>query len=274
MTCAQSTMMRSDVRYSRPREPGPTSNLRDNNPLHFETQVFDNSNMSTQGQRLKEVRIERGLSKADLQRACGLKSSSTLTELENDLHPKSPHLPRIAEELGVNTVWLTEGRGPKYPGKGIVNLVEKPDPNKVLESDVELADNLALVIRAFARATPFGRKQILRAAANAEKAAASGQQSLAIDHVAPKQEKSDNFVTWVVDSTNFAPPDAKAYYFDVPHCGFKETKNTWNYGNTFKKFVDALAQSERTAKEKGLDTSKPSGNSNKVEPKSRRRHQT
>lgn len=80
---------------------------------HVETQVMDNQTMMTLAQRLTNTREEKGLSKADLRRLAGLKSPSTLTELESGQRTESPQLPKIAAALGVEVMWLQHGTGPK-----------------------------------------------------------------------------------------------------------------------------------------------------------------
>jgi len=79
-------------------------------------QVFDNEKMNTLSERLIEARNDKGWKKADLKRAAGLKSPSTLTELENGLRTESPQLIAIAAALGVSPMWLQHGKGSKYAG--------------------------------------------------------------------------------------------------------------------------------------------------------------
>jgi len=78
-----------------------------------EPQAFDNPNMSTLAERLRTAREEAGLSKAELGRKAGVRSASTLTELERGEVKDSAQLPAIAEVLGVDVLWLQHGRGPK-----------------------------------------------------------------------------------------------------------------------------------------------------------------
>ncbi|WP_434513803.1 S24 family peptidase [Dechloromonas sp. ARDL1] len=63
--------------------------------------------------RLIDARDRLGWKKSDLRRAAGLKSASTLTELENGTIKDSPQLPTIAYALGVEVLWLQHGIGPR-----------------------------------------------------------------------------------------------------------------------------------------------------------------
>lgn len=80
-------------------------------------QECDYSNMQkeliTLADRLIDARSRLGWKKADLRRAAGLKSASTLTELENGTIKDSPQLPKIAYVLGVEVLWLQFGTGPR-----------------------------------------------------------------------------------------------------------------------------------------------------------------
>jgi transcriptional regulator with XRE-family HTH domain len=75
--------------------------------------------MKTLAERLKEAREDKGWKKADLMRAAGINSRSTLTQLENGTIFKSPQLPSIAAALGVEVLWLQLGRGQKR--RGLIN---------------------------------------------------------------------------------------------------------------------------------------------------------
>lgn len=80
-----------------------------------EVQECDDPAMKkTLSERLIECRQERGWKKSELQRRAGLKSSSTLTELEKGTLLNSPQLPAIAAALGVEVLWLQSERGMKY----------------------------------------------------------------------------------------------------------------------------------------------------------------
>lgn len=69
--------------------------------------------LNTLADRLKACREEIGMTKAELRRRAGIRSASTLTELEKGEIQDSAQLPAVAEALGVEVLWLQQGRGPK-----------------------------------------------------------------------------------------------------------------------------------------------------------------
>lgn len=68
--------------------------------------------MSSLRERLIEARTDAKLSQADLARraACG---QTTIASIENGRNKSSTVLPRLAAVLGVEVLWLAEGRLPK-----------------------------------------------------------------------------------------------------------------------------------------------------------------
>jgi phage repressor protein C with HTH and peptisase S24 domain len=68
------------------------------------------------GKRLREARQNARLSQAELARRTGL-TQPTLSALENDSSRGSLSIAQIADTLGVNPLWLAEGRGPQYLSK-------------------------------------------------------------------------------------------------------------------------------------------------------------
>ena len=93
-----------------------------------EMEVKDHLSMNTLAERLISARGEKGWRKADLQRAAGLKSPSTLTELENGSATESPQLGKIASALGVEVLWLQYGKGPRHAPRGLLYAPQKIDP--------------------------------------------------------------------------------------------------------------------------------------------------
>ena len=73
--------------------------------------------MENLADRLKKALADKGWNKADLRRAAGLNSPSTLTELISGKRKQSPQLPVIAEALSVSVIWLQHGRGPENSAK-------------------------------------------------------------------------------------------------------------------------------------------------------------
>ncbi len=68
--------------------------------------------MTTVSSRLKELRTELGLSQAELAKRAHLKNQSIIGALESGYRKKSSHIPAIAKALGVEALWLAEGKGP------------------------------------------------------------------------------------------------------------------------------------------------------------------
>lgn len=72
--------------------------------------------MTTLAERIQEALDEAGFLAADLARACGVKPPSVSAWLSSETKSlKAATAIRAAEFLGVNQLWLTEGRGPKRP---------------------------------------------------------------------------------------------------------------------------------------------------------------
>ena len=64
--------------------------------------------------RLKQCREEKDLTQAELAKKAGLKNQSIIGSLESGHRKNSTHIPAIAEALGINALWLSEGKGHKY----------------------------------------------------------------------------------------------------------------------------------------------------------------
>lgn len=75
--------------------------------------------LNTLSARLIEARTDKGWNKTELKKAAGLKSASTLTDLESGARTQSPQLPLIADALGVEVLWLQHGKGQKK--RGLIN---------------------------------------------------------------------------------------------------------------------------------------------------------
>lgn len=86
--------------------------------------------MSTLAERINEALNERGAIAADLARACGVKPPSVSAWISGGTKSlKAATALRAAEYLGVNQLWLTEGRGPKRPGAAPPSAL--PEPSNV-----------------------------------------------------------------------------------------------------------------------------------------------
>jgi transcriptional regulator with XRE-family HTH domain len=99
--------------------------------------------MKNLSERLKSARDEKGWRKADLMRAAGLKSASTLTDLETSKAIHSPQLPKIAAALGVNVLWLQHGTGDRYalPARSAEPMME-PSNNDPISSALNELERL------------------------------------------------------------------------------------------------------------------------------------
>lgn len=73
----------------------------------------DNQRTMHTGERLKEIRKEKKLSQGQLAKLCGL-AQSTIADLERNRNTGSSKIAVIAKTLGVNALWLSEGKGNKY----------------------------------------------------------------------------------------------------------------------------------------------------------------
>lgn len=71
--------------------------------------------MSTMGDRVRQVRNERGWTQKELAKRAKVKQS-VISALENG-QPGTPFIVEIADALGVNVYWLRKGRGPKLLSK-------------------------------------------------------------------------------------------------------------------------------------------------------------
>ncbi|HHZ56505.1 XRE family transcriptional regulator [Xanthomonas vasicola] len=67
---------------------------------------------TTIGDRIREARKARGLSRPDLAKLSGIKYP-TLAGIENNDQTGTTQLPELAEALGVNVRWLQSGMGPR-----------------------------------------------------------------------------------------------------------------------------------------------------------------
>nr|WP_281719947.1 LexA family transcriptional regulator [Nitrosomonas nitrosa] len=68
--------------------------------------------MENLANRLKQCREEMGLTQIELAKKARLKNQSIIGSLESGHRKNSRHIPAIAEALGINALWLAEGRGP------------------------------------------------------------------------------------------------------------------------------------------------------------------
>lgn len=119
------------------------STSRNNTLRPVETQQCDHSEMSTLAERITSIRTGRGWRKSELQRRAGLKSASTITELENGTIIDSPQLPLIANALGVNVMWLQFWRGKKDVGGQQVGQAETASLGQIAIDIATIADTFS-----------------------------------------------------------------------------------------------------------------------------------
>lgn len=95
--------------------------------------------MASVGERIKERRTELKLKQGEVAKRAGI-SQATLSDLENDPRAKTREVAKIAAVLGVNALWLAEGRGEKIPD-GTAPVIQYEVPANVLR----LAETLLLL---------------------------------------------------------------------------------------------------------------------------------
>lgn len=71
--------------------------------------------MDTLAKRLKQARKESGMSQDELASKCGM-TRGGIGHLETGRRDGTTNIAQIAYALGVNALWLIDGKGPKYPG--------------------------------------------------------------------------------------------------------------------------------------------------------------
>ena len=110
-----------------------------------DTKVANKTNtivsMDTLASRLKAARNEAGLSQDELAVKAGM-TRGGIGHLETGRRDGSTHLPKIADALGVNALWLAEGKGPKEPLKFPVleKMQSEPQPDDFLPSEMDYVD--------------------------------------------------------------------------------------------------------------------------------------
>lgn len=94
--------------------------------------------MNTLSERLKSARNELGVSQEKLVNMAGLKNQSIIGSLESGYRKDSTYIPRIADALGINALWLSTGKGEKYKNKKIPEgaktyIVSDPKKQAIIE---------------------------------------------------------------------------------------------------------------------------------------------
>ena len=95
----------------------------------IDSDADENQGMDTLATRLSQAREESGLSQTELAERAGC-SQGLVGNLETSRQQSSAKLPRMAQVLGVEALWLAEGKGPKKKndaGKPAVKAVTPGD---------------------------------------------------------------------------------------------------------------------------------------------------
>ncbi|MGV3742264.1 MAG: helix-turn-helix domain-containing protein [Burkholderiaceae bacterium] len=95
--------------------------------------------MASIGERIKERREELRMKQSELADRVGI-SQPTLSNLESDPTAKTREVAKFAAVLGVDALWLAEGKGNKIPD-GTAPVIQYEIPPKVLR----LAERLILL---------------------------------------------------------------------------------------------------------------------------------
>lgn len=89
-------------------------------------------NMTTFQERIDEAARDKGLTRSALAKLLDMtRSNMTHWFGGRAVNPKADAVARAAEILGVNSLWLSSGKGPKHPtdkeGKAVKPMKVKPD---------------------------------------------------------------------------------------------------------------------------------------------------
>jgi transcriptional regulator with XRE-family HTH domain len=112
------------------------------------------------GMRLRAERTGETVSAADCARAAGVSPAAVSLWRKDENQISSTYARKLADYFGVDPVWLETGNG--YPER-------EKNLRASLESERATADQLTTLIKHFYSATPYGRDQLLDAAASVEK---------------------------------------------------------------------------------------------------------
>ncbi|MEM8499920.1 MAG: helix-turn-helix transcriptional regulator [Pseudomonadota bacterium] len=82
--------------------------------------------------RLLQARKEAGKTQPQVADHVGM-SQPAYSELERGLSQGSQHMPQIAEYLGVNALWIIEGKEPKHPSGRIDSDSSEATNNEMLQ---------------------------------------------------------------------------------------------------------------------------------------------
>lgn len=87
--------------------------------------------MNTLADRLKEARKDAGLTQRELAQAAGIQQP-VISQIEKGTNLQSAHIAKLAHACGVEALWLSEGRGPKF--------LQRKEVTEGKESNVQAVD--------------------------------------------------------------------------------------------------------------------------------------
>lgn len=96
--------------------------------------------MGSIGDRIRQVRKERGLAQGELARRVGI-SQATLSQLENNTSHSTKEIAQFAAVLGVSALWLSNGKGERDVGEPQSSSTEHMPSPRILK----LAEALSLL---------------------------------------------------------------------------------------------------------------------------------
>lgn len=120
----------------------------DNVKRHSDYSLHHNSDMEELKDRLISARKEKKFSQDKLAKAIGV-NQSVIGSLESGYRKTSAYIPAIANVLGVEALWLSDGKLPKYktniPKDPNTKVYETADPQKqrIIEMIFELGEQNA-----------------------------------------------------------------------------------------------------------------------------------
>lgn len=127
---------------------------------HSDYCLYHNSDMEEMKDRLIAARKEKKLSQAALAKEIGV-NQSIIGSIESGYRKTSAYIPAIANVLGVEALWLTDGKLPKHKVHKILNFDESVLTLLGLPSN-EAAMDLMNDMKEFAKESAESRARALQ----------------------------------------------------------------------------------------------------------------
>lgn len=131
--------------------------------LHRDFYFAHNRDMENLAERLANIRREKKFTQKELAKKAGLKNQSIIGNLENGHRKSSSYIPAIAQALGVEPLWLSEGKLPKFKEKQTLNFDESVLKLLGISSN-EAALDILVDLQEFVKLPPDKRALVLSAA--------------------------------------------------------------------------------------------------------------